>query len=46
MTPFSNIFDQLSISDSGIILKKEKIILPTSLVKTAIKRHTNGGTPA
>ena len=45
LAPFSKIFDQLSISDSGIILKKEKIILPTSLVKTAIKKAHQGGHP-
>ena len=46
LAPFSKIFDQLSISDSGIILKKEKIILPRLLVETAIKRHTKEDTLA
>ena len=45
LTPFLKIFDQLSISDSGIILKKEKIILPRSLVETAIKKAHQGGHP-
>ena len=38
MMPFSKIQDEISISDSGLILKKDRIILPASLIAIAIKK--------
>ena len=45
MAPYAKVFNQLSISDSGLILKEEKIILPSKLVNTAIKKAHKGSHP-
>ena len=43
LAAYSKVFDELSVSDTGIIMKGEKIILPQSLVKTAISKAHKGG---
>ena len=45
MKPFSKIQDETSISDSGLILKKDRKILPASLIVIAIKKAHQGGHP-
>ena len=45
MKPFSKIQDEISISDSGQILKKDRIILPASLIAIAIKKAHQGCHP-
>ena len=40
LSAFKKVFDKLTISDKGLILKGEKIVLPTSLIKSAPKRRT------
>ena len=35
--------DQLTVTEAGIIMKKEKIILPKSLIKQAIEKAHQGG---
>jgi len=44
MAPYKNI-DQLTITESGLIMKKEKIILPENMVATAISKAHQGGHP-
>ena len=43
--PFRNIFDKLTISDVGLILKDDRIILPRSLWKLAVDKAHKGGHP-
>ena len=43
LKPYSNIFGELTISDGGLVMRGEKIILPKALVKTAISRAHRGG---
>ena len=38
-------FNQISISDSGILMKEDKMILPESLLKTALHKAHQGGHP-
>ena len=45
LMPFAKIWDQLTISDSGLILKGEQIILPETLIESAIKKAHQGGHP-
>ena len=45
MKPYEKIFNQLTISDSGIILKDNKIILPKALIEVVIKKAHQGGHP-
>ena len=45
LSPFSKIWNQLTISDSGLVLKGDKIILPESMVETAITKAHQGGHP-
>ena len=45
LKPYAKILEQLTISDSGIILKENKIILPTKLVDLVIRKAHQGGHP-
>ena len=36
LKPYSKVFGELTISDGGLVMRGEKIVLPKSLVKTAI----------
>ena len=38
-------FDKLTISDEGLILKGEKIVLPSKLIKSALEKAHQGGHP-
>ena len=42
---FKGVFDKLTISDSGIILKGEQIVLPKALHELAIQKAHQGGHP-
>ena len=42
---FSKIFDKLSLSDEGMIMKEERIILPEALIKRALKKAHQGSHP-
>ena len=45
LTPFRKIFSELSISDVGLILNGDKIILPKNLWQVAIQKAHQGGHP-
>lgn len=45
LAPYSKVWDQLTISDSGLVLKGEKIVLPEELIDVAIKKAHQGGHP-
>ena len=45
LAPYTKIWDQLTISDSGLILKGEQIILPEALIDRAIQKAHQGGHP-
>ena len=45
LTPYSKIFDELTISDEGLILRGDKIILPTTLREIAFQKAHQGGHP-
>jgi hypothetical protein len=45
LAPYAKIWDQLTISDCGLILKGEKIILPEALIDRAIQKAHQGGHP-
>ena len=38
-------FDKLTITDTGLIMKDDQIIIPQSLIKTAIRKAHQGGHP-
>ena len=43
--PYRNVMDAITVSDAGLYLKGEKIILPQSLWQTAIDKAHQGGHP-
>lgn len=45
LTAFRKVFDQLTISDEGLILKDEKIVLPQKMLKVALAKAHQGGHP-
>ena len=45
LSAFKKVFDKLTISDEGLILKGEKIILPSKLIKSALEKAHQGGHP-
>ena len=45
LNPFAKIFNQLTISDSGLVMKEERIILPETLIQKAIEKAHQGGHP-
>ena len=45
LNPFRRILQELTISDQGLILKSDKIVLPESLWKTAFTKAHQGGHP-
>lgn len=45
LKPYRQVFNEITISDEGLILKKEKIILPESLWQTAVDKAHQGGHP-
>ena len=45
LAPYRKVFEQITVSDEGIVLKGEKIILPHSLLNTAIRKAHQGGHP-
>ena len=42
---FARVFDKLTITDAGLIMKDDKIIIPQTLIKTAIRKAHQGGHP-
>jgi hypothetical protein len=45
LKPFKQVFSELSISDGGLILKGEKIVLPAMLQNEAVHLAHRGGHP-
>ena len=45
LRPYRTIEDELTVSDSGLLLKKDKIILPRGMRGLAIKKAHQGGHP-
>ena len=45
LAPYAKVWDQLTILDSGLVMKGEKIVLPQSMIKTAIEKAHQGGHP-
>ena len=45
LASFRKVFDHLTISDDGLIMKGEKIVLPTALHQIAIKKAHQGAHP-
>ena len=45
LAPYAKVWDQLTISDSGLIMKGEKIVLPEILIDHAIQKAHQGGHP-
>ena len=45
LTAFRKIFDCLTISDDGLVMKNEKIILPKALYNTAMEKAHQGAHP-
>jgi hypothetical protein len=45
LNPYRKIFEELTVSDAGLILKGERIVLPEALWKTAIEKAHQGGHP-
>ena len=45
LKPYRQVFNEITVSDEGLILKKEKIVLPESLWQTAIDKAHQGGHP-
>ena len=43
--PYVKIFSQLAITESGLIMKEERFVLPSSLVSLAIRKAHQGGHP-
>jgi hypothetical protein len=42
---YTKVWDQLTILDSGLIMKGEKIVLPKTMIKAAIEKAHQGGHP-
>ena len=42
---FANVWDSLTVSDSGLVLKGEKIVLPKTLWQLAVDKAHQGGHP-
>ena len=45
LAEFSSVFSELSISDLGMILKGDQIVLPASMQKKAVRKAHQGGHP-
>lgn len=45
LMPYQQVFDEITVSDEGLILKKENIVLPESLWQTTIDKAHQGGHP-
>ena len=45
LKPYRKVQDEISISDSGLLLRKDRIILPKALKKSAIEKAHKGGHP-
>ena len=45
LSPYIKIFDELSISDAGLILRGDKIVLPEALREIAFQKAHQGGHP-
>ena len=45
LQPFSKIFNEVTITEGGLILRGERIILPRDLLKRAIEKAHQGGHP-
>ena len=39
---YSKVFDELTISDGGLIMRGERVVLPTSLIDSAVERAHQG----
>ena len=42
---YSKVFDELTISDGGLIMQREWVVLPTSLINSAVERAHQEGHP-
>ena len=42
---YSEVFDELTISDGGLIMQGEWVVLPTSLIDSAVERAHQGVNP-
>ena len=45
LKPFEKIISQMTITDTGLILKSDRIVLPEALIKNAIQKAHQGGHP-
>ena len=45
LAPYSKVFDEIMISDEGLLLKGEKIILPQKLIGRALRKAHQGAHP-
>ena len=45
LTKYRKVFDQITLSDEGLLLKDDKIILPSRLIATALEKAHQGGHP-
>ena len=45
LAAFRKTFSSLTISDEGLVLKEDKIVLPTKLIKLALEKAHQGGHP-
>lgn len=45
LAPYSKVFEELVILETGLVMKAEKIVLPGSMVMTAIEKAHQGGHP-
>ena len=43
--PYKNVMDSMTISDVGLVLKGDRIVLPESLWKDAVEKAHQGGHP-
>ena len=42
---YTRVFDKLATTDSGLIMKDDKLVIPKALIKTAIRKAHQGGHP-
>ena len=45
LAPYTKVLDQLTISESGLIMKGDKIVLPEKLVELSLRKAHQGGHP-
>ena len=45
LASYAKVWDQLTVLDTGLVMKGEKIVLPETMIKTAIEKAHQGGHP-